>query len=870
MRKIVIYISMFAICFGSNKMPEQLRKLKNQIQKEYNIHSIKDLNKLRQTYRSPARTSSRDMGDLLGEWKLVKDEMLFHVTVGSDQSMINPMSIAGMEEAEGSITATASDYSTELKYLFDPEMMDGGDGDEACEPCDGADGCGSYYSEGDCLASQGCEWYGSSGSGCEDCDPCDGEDGCGNYNNEGDCINQGCDWYGWQDGPGCDGDDDGRTRTHEDTLIFESRSSMNYARYGAAYATDGQYIYSFCGADFDAVGDSSIFHTHGERYNPDTDTWEMFGENLISRRYTVAEYVNGNIYLFNGRTDTNAVEIINTTTGEVSISLTNPFPVTYGGSAVWNDKIYIFGGRGYADEGQVYSNHLYEFDPQDESWTRLADMPDSTNTNGVIVDGVLYTFGGYNGEVSSDINAYYIDSDVWETVGQMSAPISAHSVSTDGELIYIIGDYGNIEFSGVYHPGDNEFYDKTSNMEGRRHSSSVYLDGLYVYGGAQPEGYNDNESYTALSSLQWGELYEEDEDDGPEIIIMNMTFMDFFMLMFGFPPDSLGIENPTLVGFSTSDSESGDIVIDWVEGITFSGDDVIESEAIDADLNSMSSVDTAAFTITFNNLSLYDSTGAEAMSLSGTIGPSMWHFTAGEETAVNMQGDMFGGDDDFDFSLYLYGDSTGMEIVTEYDDYYYYDAYTDTNHFQWYATTDSVFLTYDPDEYGESDYLELSYFIEDDTLLYASQSDYPCEESGYYSYEECLEFLADEAGLGELEDLQEFKFVMTRIMSSVESYASLEEPNSSIPKEFNLYANYPNPFNPVTTIRFDVGSNPGDVTTLKVYDISGRNIATLINGKLQVGRYEAQWDASRFASGVYFSELISGSYRQTQKMILLK
>ena len=78
----------------------------------------------------------------------------------------------------------------------------------------------------------------------------------------------------------------------------------------------------------------------------------------------------------------------------------------------------------------------------------------------------------------------------------------------------------------------------------------------------------------------------------------------------------------------------------------------------------------------------------------------------------------------------------GMEIVTEYDDYYYYDAYTDTNHFQWYATTDSVFLTYDLDEYGESDYLELSYFIEDDTLLYASQSDYPCEESGYYSYEE--------------------------------------------------------------------------------------------------------------------------------------
>ena len=55
---------------------------------------------------------------------------------------------------------------------------------------------------------------------------------------------------------------------------FESLSDMNYARYGAGYATDNEYIYAFGGADSEGV------HNHGERYDPDTDTWEIFGEDF--------------------------------------------------------------------------------------------------------------------------------------------------------------------------------------------------------------------------------------------------------------------------------------------------------------------------------------------------------------------------------------------------------------------------------------------------------------------------------------------------------------------------------------------------------------------------------------------------------------
>lgn len=873
MKQILIYFSIISLCLSNDSLPKKLKKIKDSFQKRYNISSLEDIKKFQYPDRAFSSTSTREMQDIVGEWYFLKQLLpSLEITVGSDQSLMNPGSISGMSEAEGSITSTGENHTTELTYLLFPGNDD--IGDAGCEPCDGADGCGSYYSEGDCLSNDGCDWYGTSGPGCDDCEPCDGADGCGMYNSEGDCINQGCEWLGWQDGPGCGGDDYG-LRTHDDELEFDYGSNMIYPRYGAAYVTDGQYIYAFCGAESDTLGDSTIFHEHGERYDPGTGSWTMFSENLIQRRYTVAEYASGNIYLFNGRTDTNAVEIINVETGNVTVHNSNPNPVTYGGSAVWNDKIYIFGG----DDGSDYSNHLYEFNPQDTTWTRLANMPDSINTNGVVVDGVLYTFGGYNGDVSSDINAYYIELDTWETIGQMPTGVSAHSIATDGQLIYIIGDYSNIEFTGVYDPVEREFYDKTGNMEGRRHSSSVYLDHLYVYGGAQPSGYNGNNYYTTLSSMQVGNLIE-DEDDGDDegVVVMNMTFFEFFMLMFGYPADSLGVNNPTAINISV-DRDDDDVYVDFVEGVIFEDGEMIEIESDPTETPSLASFDTTNFSFTMNGLTLFDSTGTSVLSLSGTIGPSMWNFIAGVPMEIKLSdmygaGYMYGGDDyyyyydDREEEMFFYGDSTGMNIVTEFD-YYYDDTIVDTVYFSWYADTDSLFIDfYEQDYFYESDTVQFEggYEIYGDSLMIRFSQSGCIDYEDYYQDDDCVE-LGEE--IFQLEDIEEANMLGGIIFLS-QTLADLDYSENTFPKEYKLHSNYPNPFNPVTTIRFDVGANPADLTTLKVYDISGRNVATLINDKLQVGRYEAMWDASGFASGVYFTELISGSYRQTQKMILLK
>ncbi|HEX2866970.1 MAG TPA: T9SS type A sorting domain-containing protein, partial [Ignavibacteriales bacterium] len=90
-----------------------------------------------------------------------------------------------------------------------------------------------------------------------------------------------------------------------------------------------------------------------------------------------------------------------------------------------------------------------------------------------------------------------------------------------------------------------------------------------------------------------------------------------------------------------------------------------------------------------------------------------------------------------------------------------------------------------------------------------------------------------------------------------------------VPSEFTLTQNYPNPFNPSTTIRFTVPQMSN--VTLKVYNIVGQEVATLVNNQtMSAGKYQVDWNASRLASGVYLYSLEAGSVHITKKMMLLK
>lgn len=100
------------------------------------------------------------------------------------------------------------------------------------------------------------------------------------------------------------------------------------------------------------------------------------------------------------------------------------------------------------------------------------------------------------------------------------------------------------------------------------------------------------------------------------------------------------------------------------------------------------------------------------------------------------------------------------------------------------------------------------------------------------------------------------------------TFTSTSEEQSNILSNHTLFQNYPNPFNPSTTISFNLPN--AEFTSLKVYDILGKQVAVLCEEELVSGNHSIIWDASNNSSGIYFYKLISGNYSETKKMILSK
>jgi len=96
----------------------------------------------------------------------------------------------------------------------------------------------------------------------------------------------------------------------------------------------------------------------------------------------------------------------------------------------------------------------------------------------------------------------------------------------------------------------------------------------------------------------------------------------------------------------------------------------------------------------------------------------------------------------------------------------------------------------------------------------------------------------------------------------------LNQTGNEIPLQYKLYNNYPNPFNPVTNIKFDIPQQ--SFTELIVYGIQGKEVSVLVSKELNPGSYEAEFNASNLPSGIYFYKLSSGGYTDVKKMILVK
>jgi plastocyanin len=103
---------------------------------------------------------------------------------------------------------------------------------------------------------------------------------------------------------------------------------------------------------------------------------------------------------------------------------------------------------------------------------------------------------------------------------------------------------------------------------------------------------------------------------------------------------------------------------------------------------------------------------------------------------------------------------------------------------------------------------------------------------------------------------------------SVNSAMNIKSITATIPDHFNLMQNYPNPFNPTTVISFDLPAK--SFVSLKIFDLLGKQVSSLVSDELPAGRYNREWNATDLPSGIYFYRLQAGSFSETKKLILLR
>jgi len=134
-----------------------------------------------------------------------------------------------------------------------------------------------------------------------------------------------------------------------------------------------------------------------------------------------------------------------------------------------------------------------------------------------------------------------------------------------------------------------------------------------------------------------------------------------------------------------------------------------------------------------------------------------------------------------------------------------------------------------------------------------------------------VEYMDNEMGFGSnhsflLKNGPDLSFAHT--WGVIAPITGIERENNLIPDNFTLSQNYPNPFNPSTLINYSIPV-PG-LVTIKVYDMLGREVTTLINSEQAAGNYKLTFDASTLASGVYFYRIMSNNFVSTKKMLLMK
>ena len=716
-----------------------------------------------------------------------------------------------LDDCEGEDAENVYEYiNTCIECLSNDNCDEIFEDDDGCEPCDGADGCGSYYTEGECLGSDGCEWYGQDGPGCENCEPCDGADGCGNYYSEGDCWNaEGCEWLGWQDGPGCS-DEECTDYADEWNHLVDIDSPEECETEANNYG----FVYN-CAEDSDMHCVEPGCYQHEDQY-------------VIEWQGTEGDCVD----------DEGPPECIMDCGGCIEEDCEDDIEFCNWLVTLPSDECTEDCDEEILEELNEYVAECEEClaDPENcgdddnvtvdyNSGWNLVGLPLDVEDSGYSIlypesiEGTLYSFSGAYNPATNLINGegYWLRFNESGSTTIYGTPIYELTINLNEGWNLISGLYEDISISSVIDP------------------DGIITPGtLYGFSGSYVEA-----DVLVSGNGYWLRAYQ----DGEVSLIVD-----------GGPPEGVSYGSDIQPIF-----DDNCISCHINGGAYFGGLDLSTYENLMAgDSNSGPVVIVGDGANSFLIQKLEGTGGGAQMPQGGSPLPSeqinlisQWI----DEGALNSRDNSSKDRDNIiqsanvltinGFELFF-----GLELSSRERLSYSLPPKPPVGSFDvrfkdgWRHVKDFGVIELMP----TAETLTISYDIR-----------VPAGTQKYWTLRssEGEEFILENTGVIEVPSVDRFTL----------------ERKSNVPETFTLHQNFPNPFNPITTLSYDLPKD-SDVR-LTVYDMLGQEVITLVNSNQQAGFKSVQWNATDpmgrpVSAGVYLYKIEAEEFAQTRKMVLLK
>lgn len=618
-------------------------------------------------------------------------------------------------------------------------------------------------------------------------------------------------------------------------ICWVQKTDMPTARNAHAVGTVNGKIY--------AVGGEQLNSTVLEEYDPTTDTWMTKSPMPTERGWLSCNGINDKIYAIGGyntsfpQSTVPDVEEYNPISDTWSTKSPIPTPRWGHGTGIVNGKIYVIGGA--INWPATFCSTVEQYDPSTDTWTTKSSIP--TQRWGVsccVVNGKIYAIGGesVNG-TESIVEEYDPVTDTWTTKSPMPTARWGLTVGMVNGKIYAIGGgdlYPPMEkFSTVeeYDPATDSWTTNTPMPVGRiAHAPlSVSINGkLYVIGGggiaanvthAEVYEYDPHKDLAGIIDyLSIDRSYAEPGIDSVLITTKMKCRSEISLLAEIETPDHFQVDSLQLFDDGNhNDGDAGDSLF----ANTWPTPSVDEKDYY-IDLV-VTRVDTDTVVNHFNNTAVFTTTGPVVFD----------NYTITSSDTIPHHGDKL----KFEFILKNMGLIDSVKNVTS-------RIYSLDNHSIPVGTTLPGYGNIAPGQPAigsKKQYIQFNPFSPDS--VYAKfRLDIYSNKNLFWTDTFSVFIHKDPTGL--------------------------EVNKNSLPKEFDLKQNYPNPFNPKTNIQFSIPKT--EFVTLKIYNLLGQEIETLVEDKLNPGHFKYVWNASGIPSGVYFYQLKTKSFCQTKKLMLLR